>query len=211
MTMLPQTSVRAIRATGLAVLRGERLLFRDLGFTIGMGEALVLTGPNGSGKTSLLAVLSGTLRPDAGSVEFEGRDPERRPGTDLHAIGYRTAIKPRLSALENLQFWARLMGGDPGLAARALDAVGLAHAADLDAGYLSAGQSRRLSLARLLVAPRPVWLLDEPTAALDTEGEALVGRLVDAHLADGGLAVIATHHDLGLAAPTVSVRLGEEA
>lgn len=164
------------------------------------GTALLLRGPNGAGKTTLLLTLAGVVAPVAGSLALDGVDPDEGPL--LHFCGHRNAVKPRLSVEENLQFWAALNGGD-GLPVRdALEQVGLGALARLDAGYLSAGQGRRLALARLLVSPRPLWLLDEPTAALDRQGQALVAGLIDAQLQSGGIVVAATHDELALADPT---------
>jgi heme exporter protein A len=175
------------------------VLFEGLGFRLGAGAALMLRGPNGSGKSSLIACLAGLARPAAGTIAIEGLDAETRPGTALHLVGHLAAVRPRLTLAETLAFWAALNG--PGESpASALETVGLAGLGWLEAGHLSAGQTRRLALARLLVSHRPLWLLDEPTASLDAEGEALVGRLLAGHLAAGGLAVVATHQDIALPA-----------
>lgn len=201
MTPINALTPRTIAVSALACRRGERLLFADLHFTVPPGELLLLRGPNGVGKTTLLLALAGVVRPDAGTIAVTGRGEDDRPGTDLHLLSHQPAIKTRLSARENLVFWADLFGGDRALVAPALDHVGLAHIADLEAGHFSAGQTRRLALARLLVADRPIWLLDEPTSALDGEGEQLVLGLIDAHLKRGGIAIAATHHDLHLLPP----------
>jgi heme exporter protein A len=187
---------RTIEVSGLACRRGEKPLFAGLDFTVVPGELLLLRGPNGVGKTTLLLALAGIVRPEAGQIAVSGRGEEDRPGADLHLLGHQPAIKPRLTLSENLRFWADFFGGDRALVGRALAEVGLAHIAGLEAGHLSAGQTRRLALARLLVADRPVWLLDEPTAALDGQGEQLVLTLLDAHLKRGGIAIAATHHDI---------------
>lgn len=180
----PQLSV-----SGLTVRRGERLLFADLAFALDPGGVLLLRGANGVGKSTLLLALAGIVRPDAGTIA--GIEP-----TELHLLNYHSGIKGRLTVRENLKFW-QAMNGAEGLAPEAaLDAVGIGGLGVLEAGYLSSGQLRRLALARLLVSARPIWLLDEPSAALDAEGEALLGRLIDAHRERGGVAVIATHHDL---------------
>ncbi|OEO30105.1 heme ABC exporter, ATP-binding protein CcmA [Devosia insulae DS-56] len=182
----PQLSV-----SGLTVRRGERLLFADLLFELKPGNVLLLRGPNGVGKSTLLLALAGIVRPDAGTIAGAER-------TDLHLLNYQSGLKARLTVSENLTFW-QAMNGASGLTVDvALDAVGIGGLGVLEAGYLSSGQLRRLALARLLVSARPIWLLDEPSAALDAEGEALLGRLIDAHRQRGGIAVVATHHDLPL-------------
>lgn len=192
---------RTITVERLACGRGERLLFERLDFAVVPGELLLVRGANGVGKTTLLLALAGVVRPEAGAIAVTGRGKDDRPDADLHLLSHQAAIKARLTAAENLQFWADLFGGDRRLIARALETVGLAHIAELEAGHFSAGQTRRLALARLLVADRPIWLLDEPTAALDGEGEQLVVTLLDAHLKRGGIAVAATHHDIHLPPP----------
>lgn len=182
----------SIRVRGLTVRRGERLLFEGLEFDLAPGGVLLVRGPNGAGKSTLLLTLAGIVRPEAGEVT--GIEPAA-----LHLLNYQSGLKGRLGVAENLRFW-RAMHGAGGLSIEAaLERVGIGTLADLETGYLSSGQQRRLSLARLLVSPRPLWLLDEPSAALDAAGEALLGRLIDAHRATGGMAVIATHHDLPLA------------
>lgn len=185
-----------LTAQDLVCGRGGMALGPPLSFTLASGQCLLLRGPNGSGKTTLLLTLAGLLTPLSGRHHLTGLDEEAsRP---IHHCGHRNAIKPRLTLLENLHFWARI-NPSGGLAPReALAATGLEHIADLDAGYLSAGQSRRLALARLLVSQRPVWLLDEPTAALDAEGQALLAGLIGRHLAMGGLAIAATHDAIAL-------------
>ena len=183
----PQLSVH-----GLTVRRGERLLFAELSFALAPSGVLLLRGPNGVGKSTLLLALAGIARPDAGTIA--GVEP-----TELHLLNYQSGLKGRLTVGENLRFW-QAMNGASGLEVdEALETVGLGGLGVLEAGYLSSGQLRRLSLARLLVSARPIWLLDEPSAALDAEGEMLLGRLIDAHRQRGGIAVIATHHDLMLA------------
>jgi heme exporter protein A len=198
---------RMLKATGLASRRGERLLFEGLDFELGAGEMLLLRGPNGSGKTTLLLVLAGLLRPDSGRCELlGGADGD----TDLHFLGHAAALSGRLTVAENLHFWTALCGGDGALLAPTLEAIGLAPIADLEADLLSAGQRRRLALGRLLCTERPLWLLDEPTNALDSAGEQLVATLIDAHLHRGGLVVAATHHDIPLRTPARvrNLRLG---
>lgn len=176
---------------GLACGRGETELVHDLRLDLAPGTGLLLRGPNGSGKSTLLLTLAGLLPPLAGTIAFAGADAE--DGPLLHYCGHRNGIRPRLSVIETLRFWAAINGEtgiDPELA---LARVALKKAARLDAAYLSAGQQRRLALARLLVTRRPLWLLDEPTAALDADGHELVAGLIGDHLGEGGIAVIATH------------------
>ncbi len=185
-----------VETKGLACGRGETMLVRDLDLALSSGHGLLLRGPNGSGKSTLLLTLAGLLPPLAGNVQFSGHDPD--DGPVLHYCGHRNGIRPRLSVSETLGFWAAINGAFGLSIAAALEKVGLSGAAKLDAGYLSAGQQRRLALARLLVSPRPLWLLDEPTAALDSQGHALVGTLLADHLASGGLAIIATHDEIAL-------------
>lgn len=192
-------------------MRGGRLVFEGLSFAVAGGEALVLTGANGAGKSSLLRQIAGLLELARGRIVLAGGDPERGLGEQAHYVGHLDALKPAMSVIETLRFWGDFLGGggEDG-AVRALDALALGALADLPAAYLSAGQRRRLSLARLLVAPRPLWLLDEPTVALDAASVARLLGLMTAHLAAGGLIVAATHLDLGLS-PAKVLRLGAEA
>jgi heme exporter protein A len=191
----------------LACLRGGREVFAGLNFSADSGEALLVTGHNGAGKTTLLRLIAGLLEPAQGEIELVGGAPDASLPEQAHYLGHRDALKPALTVLENLQFWYAFLGGRDAPAASALDPVGLAGLAGLPAGYLSAGQRRRLSVARLLAAPRPVWLLDEPTAALDTAGQQRLLGLMHAHLAGGGIIVAATHGPLGLAGAK-ELRLG---
>ncbi|MDR3475559.1 MAG: heme ABC exporter ATP-binding protein CcmA [Devosia sp.] len=199
---------RTLSLTHLAGKRGEKLLFEGVDLTVRPGEIAELRGANGAGKTTLLMIVAGVVQAAAGAVAIGGGDPEVRREADIGYLAHRAAIKPRLTVAENLKFWTAINGGDRAGIGAPLAMVGLAPIANLDAGHLSAGQTRRLALARLLLAERPVWLLDEPTAALDAEGEKLVARLIDAHLDRGGLVLAATHHDLGLRHPSHTLRLG---
>jgi heme exporter protein A len=191
----------------LVCIRGGREVFCDLGFRVGAGEALVLTGPNGAGKTSLLRMIAGLLRPAAGRIELAGGEAELGVPEQAHYLGHQDALKPSLTVCENLQFWAKYLGGGTEALASALAAVGLEELADLPAGYLSAGQRRRLSLARLLAVPRPLWLLDEPTAALDIGAQERLTALMREHLGGHGIIMVATHGALGLDAAQ-HLRLG---
>ena len=185
-----------LKTVALGVGRGEAMLARDIALSVPAGRGLMLRGPNGAGKSTLLLTLAGLLAPLEGSVVLEGHDADFGPA--FHHCGHRNAIRPRLTAMETLEFW-RGINGNPALpVAEALERVGLGRQARIDAAYLSAGQQRRLALARLLVSARPVWLLDEPTSALDAEGQDLLAGLIGDHLAAGGIAVIASHDAMAL-------------
>jgi heme exporter protein A len=181
----------------LACRRSGRLIFQNISFSLGRGEALVVTGRNGAGKSTLLALLAGRLEPDRGSIRVEGIG-EAALAERLHWIGHRDALKSALTAEENLVFAQGLLGSPARDPHAALAAVGLAHAASLPVAYLSAGQRRRVALARLLVAHRPLWLLDEPTSALDAASQEGLLGLMKQHLAEGGSVIAATHTPLGL-------------
>ncbi|NVO12889.1 MAG: heme ABC exporter ATP-binding protein CcmA [Rhodoplanes sp.] len=194
----------------LACVRGQREIFAGLDFRVGQGEALILLGPNGAGKSSLLRLIAGLVRPTEGLVALEGGDPELTVPEQAHYLGHQDALKPSLTVAENLGFWIDVLDGERAAMAEALTAVALDEIADLPAGYLSAGQRRRLSIARLVAVERPVWLLDEPTSALDAASQERLAALMTAHLAGGGLLLAATHGPLGLAG-TRELRLGGRA
>jgi heme exporter protein A len=192
---------------GIRCVRGGREVFSGLDFAASSGEALAVTGPNGSGKTSLLRLIAGLLTAADGSIDLEGGEVELTLPEQAHYLGHRDAMKPALSVQENLSFWQDFLGGEACDAVASLAAVGLDHAAHLPAAFLSAGQRRRLSIARLLAVRRPVWLLDEPTSALDGTGQSLFAGLMRDHLARDGLIVAATHAPLGIEAR--ELRIGE--
>lgn len=184
-----------IDVENLACRRSGRLVFDRLSFALSAGEALVVTGRNGAGKSSLLGVLAGRLDPAAGAIRLGGAGERTLPEC-LHLIGHRDGLKAALTAQENLAFARDLLGQPAAAPEEALAAVGLEHAAALPVAYLSAGQRRRVALARLLVAHRPLWLLDEPTSALDAASQETLLALMRRHLAKDGLIVAATHQPL---------------
>jgi heme exporter protein A len=187
-----------LSATQLACRRGGRDVFAGVSFSVASGEALTIRGRNGAGKSSLLRMLAGLVRLAAGEVELEGGDPELTLGEQAHYLGHQDALKPALSVGENLQFWASFLGGHAAEIGKPLAKVGLEQLADLPAAYLSAGQRRRLSIARLLAVARPIWLLDEPTSTLDDAAQKRLSEIMGDHLAAGGLILAATHSALGI-------------
>ncbi|WP_279481141.1 heme ABC exporter ATP-binding protein CcmA [Aureimonas sp. SK2] len=189
--------------SGLVVGRGRRALSRPLDLTLSAGEALVVTGPNGAGKSTLLRTLAGLLPPLTGGVSVAGArvpdgEPARRPIEAAHYLGHRNAMKPGRTVGAELAFWADFLGRPALSPEEALAAVGLDGAAELAVGALSAGQQRRAAFARLLVCARPLWLLDEPTTALDGASQARIAGLCRAHRERGGIVIAATHQPLDL-------------
>jgi heme exporter protein A len=183
-----------LRAEAVSIWRGGRCLFEALDFALEPRKLALLVGPNGAGKTTLLRVFAGLAEPTAGSVTWAGRAVSQLSADRRREIAYRghlDGLKKDLTVRENLDFYAALFGGD-GVAA-ALRELNLEDAAETRARYLSAGQRRRAALATLRVALAKLWILDEPMTNLDSQGRAAIVRWVDAHLAAGGSAVIATH------------------
>lgn len=202
---LPDVQVAAalMQLTGenLACVRGGRQVFSRLSFSVSRGEALVVTGRNGVGKSSLLRCIAGLVRLAGGQLKLDGAERETSVGEQAHYLGHQDAAKPSLTVRENLSFWSQYLGAGVAAIEAALEAVDLAPLAGLPAGYLSAGQRRRLSIARLVAAPRPLWLLDEPTSALDVQSQARLAELMRGHLASGGMIVAAAHGPIGLDNP----------
>ncbi len=184
-----------ISGTGLAAMRGERILFTGVTVRAGAGEAILLRGANGAGKTTLLRILAGLTRAEAGQVARQA---------PFHWCGHRLGLKPHETPRRHLSAWARAWGSAAAAEAAGIDRIlaeiGLRRPADVPARYLSAGQRQRTALARLLLEPRPLWLMDEPYAALDSEGQALLAGLIDRHRSAGGAVIAAIHGAAGFAA-----------
>ncbi|OIR09070.1 cytochrome c biogenesis ATP-binding export protein CcmA [mine drainage metagenome] len=188
---------------GLACLRGERMVFASLDFALDAGGALLLLGPNGSGKSSLLRLLAGLLKPAAGRLAWNDQpvaDDREAHSARVHYVGHHDAVKPVLTVWENLRFWAGLHSPAAGdaLTAGALERFDLKRLAEVPGKLLSAGQKRRLNLARLLAAPAPVWLLDEPTVALDRASVKRLEADMARHRAEGGMVILSTHAEIDL-------------
>jgi heme exporter protein A len=194
----------------LALSRGGRSLFEGLSFRAGPGDCVALTGRNGAGKTSVLRAVAGLLRPAAGVVRFGDEvEAEDVRAKSIHLVGHQDGLKGGRTVAEELRFWTRWTGGSAASAHVALERFGLTALAALEVRRLSAGQRRRLALARLTAAPRALWLLDEPMAPLDAERREAFGALMREHLAGGGLIVAAVHDPLPL--PTRDIVIGASA
>ena len=190
-----------LEVQSLACIRGGRLVFRELDFALEAGRALAIEGPNGAGKTSLLRMIAGFLAPASGTIRLQTNTSEISGGEERGKlcgwVGHHDGVKPQLSVAENLNFFASLYGAEKPVEL-ALSEVGLARLAGLPGQYLSAGQKRRLALARLKLSNRPLWLMDEPLASLDAAGKKLASNMIAAHCASGGMVVAATHEPLGV-------------
>lgn len=200
----------AVTLDALTLSRGGRVLVRDLSLTLGAGEALALSGANGAGKTTLLRAIAGFIRPDAGAIGYRGKngaviEPEmaRR---HLHLLGHQEGLKGARTTRHELMFQGAWLGGGGGGIGAAVDALGLGPVLELETRRLSAGQRRRVSLARLVSAPRSLWLLDEPLAPLDARWRDVARALMARHLSEGGMIIAAVHDPLGL--PARSLDLG---
>jgi heme exporter protein A len=192
--------ISSLTAEKLVCVRGDKRLFEGLSFRVTAGQALAVEGANGAGKTSLLRLIAGFLTPAAGRLVVKSADGESDDGEErgklIGWLGHLDGLKPQLTVQEQLSFFAHLYG--KAAESSLLEQVGLSRQADLPCRYLSAGQRRRLALARLLASARPLWLLDEPFAALDRSGQALVAQLMARHCGEGGIIIAATHDPLGL-------------
>jgi len=205
--MAPPT-LTLLSVENLACIRGGRLLFRDLSFSVSQGEVLSIEGPNGVGKTSLLRMIAGFLPAAAGSIVLHAQGPISEPeerGKQIGWLGHQDGAKPQLTAAEVLNFFASLHGLACDVT-RFLALAGLERCSELPCQYLSAGQRRRLALARLAMTGRPLWLLDEPLAALDSSGKAFATGLITSHCASGGIVLAATHEPLDI--PSQRLALG---
>lgn len=188
--------ISRLELENLSVRRGGRLLFESLNLSLAAGEAAALIGRNGAGKTSLLRTISGLIEAEAGTVSFGDLDPSTARAEGLHIIGHLDGLKPARTAREELDFWSSWTGGDASSTARAVATLELSTLLNLEVRRLSAGQRRRLALARLIAAPRPLWLLDEPLSPLDAGWRERFGHVMATHLATGGLIVAAVHDPL---------------
>lgn len=183
----------------LAVRRGGRLLFSQVSLDLAAGEAAALTGRNGAGKTSLLRAVAGLVPVEAGAVGFGGLDPGEARASAIHLVGHLDGLKPARTGREEFDFWARWSGADRAGIDQAVEALELGPLLELEVRRLSAGQRRRLALARLLAAPRALWLLDEPLSPLDAGWRTRFGEIMAGHLAGGGLILAAVHDPLPVA------------
>lgn len=205
MTLPARFAPITLTAAALGCRRGARVLFDNLDFTLAAGTLVTLTGPNGSGKSTLMRILAGLTPRESGSVTVTGGGEDIEPASLMHYHGHREGLRDALTARENLAFATALLGGTEKSVLPALDRLGARRLADLPVRVLSAGQRRRVSLARLVAAPRPLWLLDEPLAALDVAGQALVSELIGDHIAAGGSALVATHQPLAISDRTLTL------
>lgn len=212
----PSAKLVQLIAENLLLQRGHRTLIDDLSFTLTSGEVLLLTGPNGAGKTTLLRSVAGFFRPSEGRIGLNGGNDELSVGEQAHFVGHANGVKSSLTVIDNLEFWARYLEPSATRASalervdKALEVFRLSALADIPAGYLSAGQKRRVGLARLVLAHRSLWLLDEPTSSLDDASASGLAGVVNEHVANGGLAIAATHLPLGFK-PARELRIGQVA
>jgi len=187
-----------LNVENLSANRGEQTIFAHISFQLTAGDALIVTGTNGSGKSTLLRVIAGLLPNFSGNMVVEGGIEDKPIAEYCHYLGHQNALKPTMSVAENLLFWQQHCGTPDLEITEALQKIDLAGTYDIPIAYLSAGQKRRIAIARLLVTKRQIWLVDEPTAALDAKSEAMFSNLLQTHMASGGIVIAATHQPLGL-------------
>ena len=197
--------IGALHIEGLSLARGDRVLFSNLDLRLQAGQAAALTGSNGAGKTTLLRAIAGFIRPTAGTIGFGDVEADEARGRDIHLLGHQDGLKSGRTAGEELAFQAAWVGAAVGAAEAAVASLDLRRLLRLEVRKLSAGQRRRLALARLLAAPRPLWLLDEPLSPLDASWRSRVGEIMAAHLAGGGMILAAVHDPLPIAAMPVEI------
>jgi len=189
----------SLHVQSLTCIRQDRLIFKSVELSLSSGEILWVKGRNGAGKSSLLRILAGLLKPASGIVSWDGTDVEQEPEQyqqNLRYVGHQDALKTAYTARENLNFWSQYTGTNN--VAAALEAFQLQTIADHPVRILSAGQKKRSNLARLIACPAPLWILDEPVSSLDTDYIDLFKNLLETHVKAGGMALLATHPDLGL-------------
>ena len=205
------TAADGLRVEKVHIWRGDRHVLQGVSFEVQRGELMHVSGPNGTGKTTLLRVVSGLLRPEQGSVSWCGRSIVAARADYQHDLAYAShepALKSDLTALENLRYTVGLKRRvRPGELHSSLERTGVADCADLPARVLSAGQRRRVAMARVLAFRAAIWLLDEPYTNLDVAGSELLSRLLEEHVREGGLALVVAHHDLNIATQTRHLRL----
>ena len=191
-------SNQTLKIENLTCIRGGREVFKDISFEISSGQALQITGLNGSGKTSLLRIIAGLIRFPSGQISYTDCNGEANLSKFCHYFGHSDSIKPALSVSENLNFWRSIMGNQIETISNSLETLGLSHLEKISASYLSTGQKKRLSLARLLVNKRPIWLLDEPTTSLDSNAMNTLTTIMTDHVNSGGILLVTTHSPLNL-------------